>query len=208
MATINSIRFNLSDWSPSNLACNNREWVNRNGDVRILNFFPAPDPPPCDLNDLGAVRSLFRNLAAEGGGALVEADFLKHGLSRLTQVIFKYPQEPTGMTYLGSLMFELSGSSYCIKTQCTETGMTGLREAVVSQSLGVASPGIGTARVLKTTGNGEGWFQDPYDPTYRNRVLRCKSDDAQWDGKFPAHPLSRLRGHMAEIIESLSLEAP
>lgn len=206
MPTIDSIRFNISDWSPSNVARNNREWVNRNGDVQILNFFPAPDPPPCDPDDLGAVRELFRDLAAEGGGGLVEANFLKHGLSRLTQVIFKYPQEPTGMTYLGSLMFELSGSSYCIKTQCAETGMTGLRETVVSQSLGMASPGLVIALVQKMTGNGEWWFQDPYDPAYRHQVLRCKSDDAQWDGKFPAHPLSRLRRHMAGIIESLRLK--
>jgi hypothetical protein len=57
----------------------------------------------------------------------------------------------------------------------------------------------------RASGYLEGWFYDPYDPSYSGVVLHSVSDNEEFDPEFPNHPLTRLRSHLKRIRESLFL---
>jgi hypothetical protein len=80
-----------------------------------------------------------------------------------------------------------------------ETGTTGVREAVVTSEL--INAGKMTVSEFERS-----WAQDPYDPSYHGvdrSVLRFMSDDASYDGRFPDHPLSRIRQVLTILPQSI-----
>ena len=48
------------------------------------------------------------------------------------KTIFKFPQDPTGMTYLGSYTIPFKKYSYVIKIQAPELGVTGMRDSIIA----------------------------------------------------------------------------
>jgi hypothetical protein len=103
--------------------------------------------------------------------------------------IIKIPQQPHGITYLGSITLPYRSFSFVLKIQCPEYGTTGIRDAVIADELmgeGLVSIVVG-AQVIR------GWTQDPYEPTLTDGFRKNVSEDPKYDARFPAHPLSRLR---------------
>jgi hypothetical protein len=77
-----------------------------------------------------------------------------------------------------------------------EREATGVREATIATELLKA----GTLSRYDTS-----WAQDPYFPDYNGvdrSVLRCMSDDEQYDERFPTHPLS----HVRRVMRTLSAQ--
>lgn len=207
MLFTNSIKFNTSGWEPlekaQRITLNLKSdhclvWKNDVPDLLSLNFFPLPPDIPVDLNSLGELRNFYRESVQQAGGGLVSVDrFSIQGVSTI-QTLFKFPQKPHGMVYIGSLIFPFVDFSYAIKVQCQEYGVTGMRDAIIfalhHQSLPIE---VDQNQQVK------GWLQDPYDPTRQDPVMRNLSEDEKYDVDFPSHPLSRTRQYLAKIRSSL-----
>jgi hypothetical protein len=177
----------LSGWSEIARAGRTRRWRNEVGDQLTHDFFGIPPDLPAPPSDIEPIRVLYRRqLGASGGIVQVDA-VVVGGLPAIT-AIFKFPQSPTGMTYLGAITIPFRDCSFVVKWQCPEVGITGVRDAAVFEL--VAPP------VDEKSGLPVGWFADPYEPSYQAPVLRNRADDVEWDARFPHHPLSRLRSYL------------
>lgn len=99
----------------------------------------------------------------------------------MLRMIVRVPQQPHGMTYVGSFILPFARFSYVVKIQCEERGMTGVREAVL----------FAEALEAKTV---------TFDPESEIPIAGpLNPDSADFDDRFPQHPLSRLRRHLQEI---------
>jgi len=87
---------------------------------------------------------------------------------------------------LGSLTIPFEKFSYVVKVQCEEAGLTGAREAVVTDwALKNGKATIGEGRL---------------------RLQGVSSDDEQFDQMAPAHPLSRVRKELRRISGTLKID--
>jgi hypothetical protein len=178
-----------------------RIWSTASGDAVTLHYFPIPPDIPVGLGDLAAIRDASRTAAMQTGAAIIEVDIIAvDELMALRQVV-KVPQQPHGITYLGSITLPYRSFSFVLKIQCTEYGTTGMRDAAILDEL--MNEGRvtvdGRARAIR------GWMQDPYDPTLTDGFRKNLSEDAKYDARFPAHPLSRLRPLLTRLHGTIQL---
>ena len=166
-----------------------RVWHSPAGDGVGLYYFSIPPDLDADLEDVEGVRALYRNAISESGSAIIEIETPMIQERRWIRTILKAPQQPTGMTYLGSLTLPFRDCSYVLKVQCLEHGVTGMREAVVLDEL-IKNGAISVSK----EGQIEGWMADPYDASVRTPLMGNRAEAKEYDARFPAHPLSRARG--------------
>jgi hypothetical protein len=162
-------------------------------------FSLSPDID-ADLNSVEGVRARYRRLASASGLAIIEIETPIVQGRRCVRTIFKMPQQPTGMTYLGSLTLPFRDFSYVLKVGCVEQGMTGVRDAIVLDEFmkrGAVS--------ISLEGGIEGWMEDPYDASLRAPFMRNRAEGREYDAKFPQHPLSRARQVMDRLEETVTL---
>lgn len=197
MPSIDDLLLNSADWSLEESEGLTSRWRNSDGDGLGIYHYDLPPDIGASLDDLDALRSYYRDMIVIAGGALVELDVIQVAGVRAVKLCIKVPQPESGMTYIASLTFPFESFSFVVKTQCAETGMTGVRDSVVFAKLGMS--------VDADTGKVPGWAQDPYDPAFVVPLLRNRSDDAEWDEKFPDHPLSRCRRYLDSLSESITL---
>lgn len=164
-----------------------RVWRFTDGDaVGIFLFTAKPDLP--QTREIDRFISEYGGRVQAGGARLVECSIVElRGLPMLRTIV-KVPQKPHGMTYLGSLTLPFTRSSYVVKVQCEERGMTGLREAVLLAE-GLRSNSVAISPESETPIAGQ-W----------------SPDSAEFDERFPQHPISRLRKHLQEIPGCLRLD--
>lgn len=164
-----------------------RVWRFADGDaVGIFLFRAKPDLP--QTRKMDRFISEYGGRVRAGGAGLVECSTLEiRGLPMLRTIV-KVPQAPHGMTYLGSLTLPFARSSYVVKIQCEERGVTGLREAVLLAE-GLRSNSVTICPESETPITGQ------WNP-----------DSAEFDERFPQHPISRLRKHLQEIPRCLRLD--
>ena len=195
MTRCDAITFSLSGWEEVPLddtaraAGMLRGWSDELGNQLSLHRHDLKPDLVAPLSDLSALREQYRHLANDHNGAIVSVDRVDIAGLPALKVILKLPQDPSGMTYVGSFTFPFENVSYVIRVICQELGTTGMRDAVVAQQAGG----------MKEDGIAPDWFQDPYDPSFKAAVLRNKSDDEEWDSVFPEHPLSRVRASLDSI---------
>lgn len=194
MPSINSVRFDISKWQPVEQSENRLLWKNDIPDVLSLHFFSIPPNIPVNLTALTELRNFYRQNIIQVGGGIVSVDVLSIKGVSAVKTLFKLPQKPTGIRYLGSLTFPFAGFSYAIKVDCQEYGTTGARDTIVS---------LKVRKEFDPRDPFKGWFQDPYDPTRKDPIMRNQSEDEQYDALFPNHPLSRARKYLAEIEKSI-----
>jgi hypothetical protein len=91
-----------------------------------------------------------------------------------------------------------------------ERSISGVREAALTpQFLQDGKIRIRTCpfykRMFKPGQRGymEGWFQDPYDPSYRGVILCSAADNEAYDSQFPHHPLSRVRSILTIVRRTI-----
>ena len=177
-------------WSPvSSEAAGTKRWSNAAGDLLSMDFFSIAPDLPSAVHEIEPIRALYRTQLGDQG-AIIEVEPVEVGSIAAVRAIFKFPQSPTGMTYLGALTIPFRACSFVLKWQCPEQGLTGARDATVFA-------------LVKPTVDAQGqildWLQDPYLPTHRARCLRNRADDPRWDAQFPNHPLSRVRSYLADL---------
>jgi hypothetical protein len=201
MPSLDSVTFDASGLTLQGDQDGVRVWHTPAGDGLGLYYFPIPPDIEPDLQSVSAVRGFYRAAAAQAGAAIIEVDVLQtNGCSGVRQII-KVPQQPHGMTYLGSLTLPFRDFSYVLKIQCMEQGTTGVRDAVVlDEKLAAGEVAIDEKkRTLR------GWMQDPYDSSIRDVFARNQAEAEEYDERFPEHPLSRLRGLMRRVQETLRI---
>jgi hypothetical protein len=136
---------------------------------------------------------------AKSGCAIIEVDVVKvDGCWSIRQII-KKPQQPHGMMYIGAYTLPFRDFSFVVKIQCMEHGMTGKRDTLVLDEKVAARE----VTIDFKKGEVRGWMQDPYDDSIRDVFARNLSEAEEHDGRFPDHPLSRLRGLMRRVQETL-----
>jgi hypothetical protein len=173
-----------------------RIWENEDGDVLSLHVFLKEPDLTGPLSRIEEIRSGYRGSIAQSGGALVEVEADELGGLPALRTIFKFPQEPHGMSYIGAWTIPRRNCSFVIKVCCAEHGTTGVRDSVVALKLGFPQ---------NEDDPFQGWCEDPYDPRFKSQVLRNRSDDREWDEFFPQHPLTRARACLHRVKESISI---
>jgi hypothetical protein len=164
-----------------------RVWRFSDGDAVGIYFFNlVPDLPKS--KDLASFVAKTRDRVVLSGAALVECSVVTLGDTRGIRQVIKLPQNPTGMTFLGSFTLPFEKFSYVIKVQCEEHGVTGIREAVLLDE----ALQNGTVEINVESSNP---IKGEWDP-----------DSEKFDGRFPTHPLSRLRRHLAQIESCVSID--
>ena len=162
-------------------------WRFTDGDAAGVFFFSIkPDLPR--TNEMTRFISELEERAHAGGALPIECSVLEVCGLPMVRTIAKVPQQPHGITYLGSFTLPFARFSYVVKIQCEERGITGVREAVLlSEALAA-----GTVTI---------------DPESENPIAGLwNPDSADFDERFPQHPLSRLRRHLQEIPRCLRLD--
>jgi hypothetical protein len=185
--TIDSLRFDPADWKyhGEREPGKSRLWETASHDAVSLHFFAKPP----DLPSVGAVdqlRQFYGSQLAPGAGKIVELATPSIAGCRAIRLLFKVPQKPTGMIYQGSFTIPFRDFSFVIKVQSRETGPTGVREAILTQMR------LAKGEVPNTKGG----------PLFAN----WNPDAAEYDQKFPSHPLSRLRAALTQIAETAATD--
>jgi hypothetical protein len=193
MLTLRDIEIPLDAWTEMEPVDATRRWRNATGDQFLVDFFNLGPDLPSAVQDIDPIRRLYRSMLG-GAGGLVEVESTVIAGVPAILAIFKVPQGPTAMTYAGVVTIPFRDCSFVLKWQCPEYGMTGIRESSVF--LLVSPP-------LDETGTPQGWAQDPYEPSHNAKGLRTRSDDVEWDARFPTHPLSRLRSYFATMLGAI-----
>jgi hypothetical protein len=169
-----------------------RAWSSGEGDGVALFFFSVPPDLAAPLTDLDGLRRDFRSKVP----ALLELERVRIEGCDFMRTIFKQPQQPHGMAYVGTLLLPFRDCSWVVKAQCEERGITGVREAVIldRRISDLKLPGI------------EGWQADRYDPSFRAPLQRNLAEAEEYDAEFPDHPLSRLRRLLQRLVDGIRLE--
>ena len=167
-------------------------WVNAEQGIALsLNYFYSkPDIP--SISKIGQLRDYYRNQIVAHNGGLIQVDLVALKNYQAIKTIFKIPQQPKGVVYLGSLTIPFRDRSYVIKLQALELGMTGVRDAVILDRY------LREGKV-----NVDNWSADPYNSTYTKGTLMNKSEAPKYDAEFEDHPLTRIRKYLSEIEENI-----
>ena len=183
--TQDAARIDTTGWTPSGTG----RWRNpRGGELQVVTSSAASSEPA----KLDEFRERMRGEILSRGGGLVSADLSADGVGA---IIAKFPQQPSGMTYEGILVFARARTEYRVTVRFPETGITGMRDTIIFDShLSEASDEDDPL---------EGWMKDPYDRTRHDPLMRNGADDDQYDSKFPDHPLTLVRAELRRLQRAL-----
>jgi hypothetical protein len=101
------------------------------------------------------------------------------------------------MAYIASITIPFENCSYVVKIQADEIGITGMRDALILDRLHKA----GEVEIEEE--NIKNWFEDPYDPDFRQGTLMNQSELEKYDPEFPEHPLSVARSLIRSTAETI-----
>lgn len=103
MRSYNSISFDATGLTLQGEANGARIWHTEAGDGLGLFYFDKSPDIGADINTLDALRHFYRNSVVPAGLGLIEVETLQIDGCLTVRTIFKSPQQPRGMTYIGSL---------------------------------------------------------------------------------------------------------
>src|SRR6476620_10005111 len=145
------------------------------GNTLRLEVVSGPAPYLTAAADLAALREWCRLNAARRNGGIVSADLVEVSGRQVLQIIDKYEQLPS-YDYEGTLILPLRDRHCRFVVRACEHGMTGMREAIITNHLlSLGELDIRSMVAPERPKGGvpiPGWFTDPYDRTYKGRTLR------------------------------------
>ena len=103
-ANINSISIPNQGWNLIKDDKAMKQWVNEESSIALsVNFFKdIPDLPT--TQDVDALRHFYRNQIIAHNGGLIQVNLMELKGYKAIKTIFKFPQDPSGMAYLLSLI--------------------------------------------------------------------------------------------------------
>lgn len=197
---LDSLYFDTLGWPLRDQERHHRAWQHPSLPALLsVDFFPIPPDLPQGLY-LSPLRQYFRRRLLAQHGGLLEVDRAQLAETPLVRTLFKFPQEPDGIGYIGALTLPFRDCSFVVKLQAYEHGFTGSREAVVAEKL------LRTGQLHITDEGYRDWFADPYDPYYTAGTPMNRAEHPEYDHLFPDHPLSLVRQHLPIVQRSLRLQ--
>ena len=194
--TIDSLEFPDFAWTLTQQGDDRKQWLGPEQTQSLtVNFFDSP-PDLLTVKNATILRQSYRDRIAQAGGGIVQLDTVEGQQTPYVKMIFKFPQEPSGMTYLGTLIFPFKEYSYVVKIQAMEVGSTGTREAVIRNKL------LTHGAIDKM----ESWESDPYDASFEGGCLMNLAEAEAYDAQFENHPLSQVRRALHLIEEQVQLK--
>ncbi|WP_186763305.1 hypothetical protein [Lentzea tibetensis] len=167
-------------------------WFNpANGDQVSLTYFDQVPDLPAPLEDPERLRHDLAVITGEVG-CLIEAHVVHlGGVPALFQIVkLPIPNQPTGQAFIASFTLPKATCSAVLKVQAVESGMTGVREAVLVSQIGF-----------------DKWVvAHPYAPEMQGRLPFHVGDDPRFDPQFADHPLSRVRAWAHHIARTAQVD--
>lgn len=206
MIRTGSLEIDANGWTAYSSSQHEIKLANDQRDVLVVTRYSPVSQPVPPLDQRRALAS--RQLARIDYG-LVSLDDVEVAGVIAEQVVVKFfenrgtPYDRPTITFMGRLTLPLATRAYRMEIVCREQGATGRREAMIMLALREA----GEVRVEFGEQGGEfiDWAADPYDSSIESKMLRYRSDDANYDPQFPDHPLSRLRSSLREVAAATRL---
>jgi hypothetical protein len=169
-------------------------WMNPASGDRI--FLKVNDSPLAESVWLENMPAMRRNLAAEyaEAGCLIEAEaVVLGGVRGVCQVVkVPLPNAPSGQVFMANIFLAKAGRYAMFGCSAAESGMTGMREAVIMAKLGAVM---------------EGWvLPHPYAPELKGRLPYHRGDAWEWDAQFPDHPLTRVRAWVGAMLATATVD--
>jgi hypothetical protein len=183
---LDGVTFDDSELRNPNEKGNTHYWSTPEGDGVGLYYFGMPPDLPIRTKSISEFQQAYEALVPDTG-ALVEISIVEQDGCSAVLSIVKVPQQPSGMTYLGSLTIPFRDFSYMLKVQCYEGSPTGLRETILLEQ-GLREGHIQMDDTGKITGD--------WNP-----------DDAKFDSEFPDHPISRLRKWLPRLGSTIRIDS-
>ncbi|MFT6151823.1 MAG: hypothetical protein ACJAY9_001219 [Flavobacteriales bacterium] len=198
---INSITFPTFDWEVAKENENFKQWINKEHTVALsINFFDTkPDLPY--LDEIDVVREFYRKELSANKGGLIEVNIKDINSYKMIKTLFKISQEPVGISYLASLSFPFKNYSFVIKIQSLEYGMTGVREAEITDSL------LQNNELTLFEESYLEWARDPYRKNFNEGLLMNLSEKEIYDSIYPNHALSKARKIINTIENNLDFDS-
>ncbi|NES80681.1 MAG: hypothetical protein F6K10_04355 [Moorea sp. SIO2B7] len=205
---IDLVKFSGDGWTFKEEDSGIKVWFNSSGDIASLNlgdiaslnFFDiVPDlPSAVKQENITFFRNLYRHIVSTVNGGIVSVEIIDIKNIPSVEVILKIPQNPTGMSYIGSVTLPFKDFSFVMKYECPEHGMTGIRDTLIAVKIGDE---------LEHTPNGIpiGWMKDPYDSEYDSNARYNLSAQEKYDELFPEHPLTRVRNYLRNLSSNLMI---
>lgn len=196
-ANIHSITIPDQGWNKLSEDGDAIRWVNPQQSALIVLHFFDKEPDLPTVEDLDYLKKFYRNIAASSNGGTVETDILHIHDIPAVKTIIKIPQQETGMVYIASITIPFENCSYVVKIQANEIGVTGMRDAVIlNRLMETGEVEIGEENIIN-------WFEDPYDPDFKQGTPMNKSELEKYDHEFPEHPLSIARSLIKKIAAEM-----
>ena len=203
MPSLDSVTFDSSALQPQREDDHLRLWCTDAGDFIGLHFFPLRPDIGADPTDIRELRRFYSKTTTAAGGALIDLETLTIDNCLAVRGIIKVPQQPSGMTYLGSITLPFQTFSFVVKIQAEERGTTGVRDTLVLEE----ALADGRVSIDLDAQDLRGWAGDPYDPSLCDGLRRNLSEHVEYDARFPDHPLSRVRQILSQLESSLRVDA-
>lgn len=205
MVGIDSLTFDLTDCSLQEQGQRHRDWVNSTGVAHKLQFHLGPPNWPFDLTKPRAANEFYQRQCAGMGGAMLSLEVTSAGGAEALFGPFKYRAPIPGslaMYYVGILWLPFQECCYQINLEAIEVGVTGAREAAVMliEKDNWPKPPAGTPPVILKNAD------ELFERLGSAPVRQLPSDAERYDRSFPAHPLSKVRARLVEVMKTLKLE--
>jgi hypothetical protein len=197
MQPLDFITFNTDELELQGDKENVRVWHTQAGDGAGLYYFALAPNIQADLEFEDEVRRFYRPTIKDSSLGMIQVDTITVDGVPAIKTIFKTPQQPTGMTYIGSITIPFRDFSYVVKIQCPERGTTGIREAIILNRESIDSSDIESFF--------DKWAQDPYDAFIKSPLMRNRAEAEEYDAQFPDHPLSRARSFLNQVQQTLQV---
>jgi len=200
MPSLDSITFDTTGLIAQGDINGVRVWQAPSGDGVGIYFFPIPPDILADINSSESLSVFYGKMIAEAKNITgISIGSMEIDGCKFVKMIIKVPQQPFGMTYIGSLTLPFKNFSIVVKMQCAERGTTGMRESFVVDKL----MGKGEIKIDKS-GKFEGW--ETSSISSRSEVWKINRAEAvEYDEQFPNHPLSILRRTFGQIEKTIKV---
>ncbi|WP_063798682.1 hypothetical protein [Nocardia sp. NRRL S-836] len=165
-------------------------WLHAAGDRLTVHRYDGVPDLPGRLDDLPALRHglALRHAAV---GCLVEAQVVRlGGVPALLEIVKMPLGNRPGQAFSATVLVQGAGSYAVLTLFAEEHGTTGMREGVLAAEIGF-----------------QRWLlPHPYAPQLQGRLPFHAGDDPRFDGRFPQHPLSRVRQWVHQLVRTARVD--
>lgn len=202
MFTLEMMRFDSSGWHEMRRNADGILWAVETDLLVEYGLFPVTDYQH-DLRDPELFRTDMANMLLESGGALIDFEVFEINSIRAFKIISKgwlnQDTQDLRKIYTGTISFPLAEGCFQLKVMGLEQNPTGVRESVVALSQiaqgKLSLPHANTAPATSDKTLAQNLKQQ--------QMVRAPGDGAEYDERFPSHPLTRVRMTLRHIQESL-----